>query len=122
MRVLIADDEATVRRALRLLLLDELGELAVGEAASAAEAIALAERSPWDLAILDLQMPGGSGLDAIAPLRALWPELRVVVVSALPEEAYAPLAERAGAHAFVPKLDMVERLGTVVRALLGRGA
>ncbi|HET7240565.1 MAG TPA: response regulator transcription factor, partial [Gemmatimonadales bacterium] len=80
-RVLVADDHAIVRTGIRHVLEGEPGFAVVGEAATGAEALALAERLRPDVAVLDLSMPGGSGLRVAAELRRLAPETHILILS-----------------------------------------
>jgi two-component system invasion response regulator UvrY len=83
MRVLIVDDHAVVRRGLRELLSDEFNGAAFGEASDARQALEQLRKKEWDVALLDIMLPGKSGLVLLKELKAEWPELRVLVLSAL---------------------------------------
>jgi DNA-binding NarL/FixJ family response regulator len=76
-RVLVADDHAIVRTGIRHVLESEPGFTVVGEAATGAEALALAESLRPDVAVLDLSLPGDSGLRVAAELRRITPETQV---------------------------------------------
>src|SRR5689334_14586157 len=80
-RVLICDDHAVVRAGLRLMLETQPGFVLVGEAADAQEAIAAASSLRPDIVILDLSLPGVSGLAAIPALRVAVPEVKVLVLT-----------------------------------------
>ncbi|MGA3042787.1 MAG: response regulator transcription factor, partial [Bryobacteraceae bacterium] len=79
MRVLIADDHAILRRGLKEILVRELPGVVCGEAKDAAELLARAQEAEWDLAILDITMPGRSGLDVLRDLKAARPKLPILV-------------------------------------------
>jgi two-component system invasion response regulator UvrY len=83
MRVLIVDDHPIVRRALRELLSDEFHGAAFGEASDARQALELLRKKEWDVALLDITLPVQSGLDLLKELKAEWPKLPVLVLSAL---------------------------------------
>ena len=85
MRVLIIDDHAIVRRGMISLLRDYYEDIEFGEAEDARQGLAAATGAPWDLVMVDISMPGRSGLDFLQDLRAAKPELRVLVISAHPE-------------------------------------
>lgn len=99
-RLLIADDHRVVRTGLRLLLERQPDVEVVGEASAGAEALAMARELRPDLVILDLSMPGGSGLEVIA---ALATETRVLVLTMHDDPAYVRQVLRAGGHGYVLK-------------------
>lgn len=103
-RVLIVDDQPAFRRQLRRLL-TYAGFDVVGEAADIPAAEALAERLRPDLAVVDVMLPGVSGLEGVGRLKAHAPHLRVVLVSAYADRAamLQEAASSAGAEGFVPK-------------------
>jgi len=108
MRVLLADDQAQVRSALRLLLTQEPGLSVVGEATEAQALLAQAEAIRPDVVLLDWELPGLQAADPLFTLRARCPGLKVIVLSGRPEARQAALA--AGADVFVSKGDPPERL------------
>jgi DNA-binding NarL/FixJ family response regulator len=102
-RTIIADDHALVREGLKQLL-STVDELTVsGEAADGEAVHRLLKQSPADLLILDLGMPGVSGFQFIANLRAEWPELRVLVLTANVEPRSVRAALSAGANGYLTK-------------------
>ncbi len=103
MRILIVDDHAVVRRGLREILVEEFPGAHVGEAASVAEAVGMTRAGRWDLVILDLNLPGGSGLDALKEIKQLQPRLPVLVLSIYPEDQYAVRVLEAGASGYLTK-------------------
>jgi two-component system invasion response regulator UvrY len=116
MRVLIADDHAVVREGLKRLLAGLPETVEVGEAGTAHEALALARRSQWDVALLDIAMPGGTGLDLLKQLKRVQPALPVLVLSMYPEEQYALLVLKAGACGYLTKESATDQLLTAVQA------
>ncbi|HXT41357.1 MAG TPA: response regulator transcription factor, partial [Candidatus Angelobacter sp.] len=76
-RVLIADDHQVVRHGLRQILQDEFKEFHIGEANDSARAVELVASQPWDLVLLDINMPGRGDLDALAEIRRLRPKLPI---------------------------------------------
>ena len=120
-RVLIADDHAILRRGLKEILVRELEDIVCGEAEDAQEALARAQSDVWDLLILDISMPGRSGLDLLSDLKALRPELPVLVLSMHSEAQYGKRILRAGASGFMNKASAPEELiGAVQKVLAGR--
>lgn len=108
MKLLIVDDHAIVREGLRRLLAPEGGklalpELSIAEAASAQEAAELHRSTRFDIVLLDLNLPGGSGLELLRALRAMDPAVRVLVFSMYAEALYVARALEAGARGYVSK-------------------
>jgi two-component system, NarL family, invasion response regulator UvrY len=120
-RILIADDHAILREGLKQVLGAEFPGAIFGEAGSAAETVELLHREPWDLLVLDITMPGRSGLDVIEDARRARPELPVLVLSAHSEEHYAVRALTAGAKGYMTKnYPPGELTDAVHRLLAGR--
>lgn len=116
-RVLLADDQALLRRSLRLLLETEADIDVVGEAESGDAAVALAERLIPDLVLMDIRMPGSDGIDAtrrIAEHPALG-DCRVLVLSMFELDEYVHGALRAGASGFLLKDADPDRLVEAIR-------
>lgn len=107
-RVLIVDDHPIVLTGLRLLLEGSERFALVGEAASAPAACAAAERLRPDAIITDLVMGEGDGVALIEDLRAMLPDVRIVVYSSRDEAVWAPLAIEAGAHGYVAKSEPLD--------------
>ena len=116
--VLVADDHALLRAGVRQLLETEPGIETIGEAASGRETLEALRASPWDLLILDINMPDRSGLDVLRHVRAGYPDTRVLVLSGFSERQYALNVLRAGASGYVNKEMAPEELLTAVRAVL----
>lgn len=116
MRVLIVDDEPNIRRTLRLAI-EAMGH-SVSEAGSPAEALRDVERSPYDVALLDLRLGTESGLDLLEPLLAQYPRLAVILITAHASIDSAVEAMRRGAFDYLPK----PFTPTQVRAVLDRVA
>jgi DNA-binding NarL/FixJ family response regulator len=103
MRVLVADDHTLVRTGMRLLLESMPGITVVGEAADGGEALRLIEQLRPDVVIMDLAMPGVSGLDALRQAADRFPRTRIVVVSMHADEAYVQRALASGAAGYLLK-------------------
>jgi two-component system, NarL family, invasion response regulator UvrY len=121
-RVLVADDHAIIRDALRKILADTADLELAGEAATGNDALALVRERDWDLVVLDMSMPGRSGLELIKLMRAERPKLRILVFSMHPEEQYAVRAIRAGASGYLSKESDSELLLPALRKVAGGGA
>lgn len=120
-RVLIGDDHAIVRRGLKEILEQELEGAVCSEAKDATEILARIQDGEWDLAILDIGMPGRSGLDVLPDLKAARPNLPVLVLSMYPEGQYAKRILRAGASGYMTKESAPEELIKAVRKVLAGG-
>lgn len=121
MHVLIADDHAVVRRGLREILADALPDATFAEAANGDELLKLLANSQAGLVVLDVNMPGRSGLDVLADLKRVYPRLPVIVLSVQPEDQFALRCLRAGASAYLNKDSAPEELANVVRKVLAGG-
>jgi len=117
-RILIADDHAVVRAGLRQFLLDDGNVREVGEAATGQQALDRLRESRWDLLILDISMPGRSGLDILKHVRSGFPDTRILVLSGFPERQYAVNVLRAGAGGYLAKDSAPEELLKAVRIVL----
>lgn len=102
-QILIADDHAIVRSGLRQLIATSADIAVAAEAASGAEVLERLRRHPVDLLLLDMTMPGISGLDLIGRVRIEWPELGILVLSMHNEAQVASRALKAGASGYVTK-------------------
>ena len=121
MRILIADDHALVRKGLRQLLAEALPQVEFGEASNAQEALDLVWGNHWNVLLMDITMPGRSGLDLLKQLKQDRPELPVLVLSAHPEEDYALRVLKAGAAGFLNKDAAVEELLAAIRKVAAGG-
>jgi DNA-binding NarL/FixJ family response regulator len=116
--VLIADDHPIMRGGLKELLVRQLESVVCGEAANADETLAQVHRQPWDLLILDINMPGRSGYDILNDIRQAQPKLPILVVSMYPEEQYGKRVIQAGARGYLKKGSAPEELIEAVRKVL----
>ena len=116
-RVLVADDHGVVREGIRGVLGGEPGFLVVAEAATAADAVALAAAHQPDVVVLDITMPGGSGLDAVAGIAQAAPGAAVLMLSMHDNAEYLHESERAGAQGYLRKDSAAAELRQAVRAV-----
>ncbi|TML02579.1 MAG: response regulator transcription factor [Actinobacteria bacterium] len=121
MRILVCDDHPIVRRGLREILEQAGAPVTVGEAASAAEGLALARKQSWDTVVLDITMPGRSGLELLKELKSERPNVPVLVLSVHPAEQYAVRVLRAGASGYLTKESAPEELLTAIRHIVRGG-
>jgi len=119
MYFLIADDHANVRRGLREILADAFSGSHFSEAANGAEVLIQLAASQFGLLLLDINMPGRSGLDVLQDVKHIYPQLPVIMVSVQPENPYASRCLRAGADAYVNKNSAPEDLAPAIRKILG---
>ena len=120
-RVLLADDHEIVRDGLKRILAATADLQVAGEAASGDQALALARAHDYDVAMLDLSMPGLSGLDLIKRLKAEKPALRLLVLSMHGEQQYAARALKAGASGYLTKDSAAEQLVGALRKVAAGG-
>ena len=116
-KVGIVDDHAIVRSGLRQFFADHIDLRVVGEASSGRGAIDLVRNEEVDVLIMDLSMPGQSGIDALAMLRAKAPDMGILILSGYPEEHYAVQLIRQGASGYLNKdcdpLEIVDAVRTI---------
>lgn len=120
-RLLIAEDHRIVRRGLVSLLREAFADVEIGEAGDARELLEALEKQKWDLVLLDINMPGRSGLDALQDLKRSHAELPVVILSVHPEKDYAVRAFKLGASAYVAKASAEHELLAAIRKALAGG-
>jgi len=120
-RILVVDDHPVVREGLVAVLQDRPDFEVAGSAGSAEEAVALAARLRPDVILLDLEMPGQDGVEALPALRAAHPEARVLVFTAYGTEERVLSALRAGAGGYLLKGAPAEEIARAVRALHAGG-
>ena len=118
MRVLVVDDHAVVREGLKRVLSRMEGAVYVGEASNAMEALKLVRESNWDCALVDIAMPGETGLELLKKLLREQPDLPVLILSMYPEEQYAVRTLRAGASGYLNKEGAAEQLLVAIHTIL----
>jgi len=121
-RVLLADDHAIVRAGLKEILADT-GDIEVtGEAANGQEVLARVFAQDFDVAVLDMSMPGRNGIELIKLVKAEKPKLRILVLSMHSEEQYAVRALKAGASGYLTKDSAADQLVAAIRRIAAGGA
>ena len=121
MRILIADDHPVVRRGLRDVLASEADMTVVGEAKTGDEALELACKVEWDVAVLDYSMPGCSGADLVREVKRHYPERPVLVLSILPEDVHAGQVFKAGGAGYINKASASDDLTGAIRKVVSGG-
>jgi two-component system invasion response regulator UvrY len=121
LRALIVDDHVMVRRGLRQLLSDAFPAAAFGEAGTGQEALESIGRQAWDVVLLDIAMPGGSGLDVLTKVVNARPNTAVLVLSMHPEDQYARQVLKWGAAGYLSKDTAAEEVVNAVKKVLAGG-
>jgi len=119
--ILVVDDHAVVRQGVRQILSEQFQDSIIGEAASAQEMMEQMRLRQWDVVVLDVGMPGKSGLDALKDLKHASPKLPVLVLSAYPEDQLARRMLKAGAAGYLSKDSAPNELVRALRKILGGG-
>lgn len=120
-RILIADDHSVVRRGLRDLLADAFPGAEFEEAENAAQTLESIWKQKHDLLILDINMPGRSGLDVLKEIRQSAPRMPTLVLSIHPEDQYATRVLKAGAAGYITKDAADQQLVAAVQKVLAGG-
>lgn len=120
-RILIADDHAIVREGLKQILSEENDIIVAGEAGNSVELFKLLEKGKWDLIVLDINMPGKSGLESLKELRIMYPSIPVLILSMYSEEQYGLRAIRAGAAGYLKKVSATGEFVTAIKKIAGGG-
>ena len=121
-RVLLADDHTIVRAGLKEILGDTGDITVAGEAASGPEVLALVRACDYDVLVLDMSMPGRSGIELIKQLKSEKPKMRILVLSMHSEAQYAVRAVKAGASGYLTKDSATDRLVAAIRRIAAGGA
>jgi two-component system, NarL family, response regulator NreC len=121
LRIVLVEDHATVREGLRLLIDNQTDMTVVGEASSGDEAVRCVQRDGVDVVIMDLSMPGTSGLCATRALRDSRPAVKVIVLTRHADRTYLQELLRAGASGYVLKQSPHKELLHAIRAAAGGG-
>ncbi|HEV2609846.1 MAG TPA: response regulator transcription factor [Noviherbaspirillum sp.] len=120
-RIMLVDDHTVVRNGVRLMLSSESDIVVAGEAANAQDALALVRDRQFDVALVDIAMPGKNGLDLLRLLRAEQPKLAVLILSTYSEEVYAVRALKLGAAGYLTKDSPAAVLIAAVRKAAAGG-
>jgi len=118
LRLLVADDHEIVRKGLVKVLAESLQPINVDEAKNGQEALGKVLKGGYDLVVLDIKMPGKSGLDVLKEIKEHKPKLPVLILSMHPEEQFAIRAMRAGASGYLTKESAGDELVLAVRKAL----
>ena len=120
-RILIVDDHSVVRRGLKQILVDEFKKAEFGEASNVGEALERVRKEAWDAVVLDITMPGRSGLEALKEIKEAKPKLPVLVLSMHPEDQFAVRVLKSGASGYMTKESAPEELVGAIKKVLAGG-
>ncbi|MBI1790044.1 MAG: response regulator transcription factor [Acidobacteria bacterium] len=120
-RILVVDDHPIVRRGFVGMLAEEFPAAHIGEAGDAGTALESVHKENWDLVVLDISLPGRSGLDVLREIKAARPHTPLLVLSMHPEEQFAVRAFKAGAAGYLTKDAASLALVEAVRKILKGG-
>jgi DNA-binding NarL/FixJ family response regulator len=121
-RVLLADDHTIVRAGLKEILADTGDVTVAGEAGSGPEVLAQVRERDYDVLVLDMSMPGRSGIELIKQLKGEKPKMRILVLSMHSEAQYAVRAVKAGASGYLTKDSAADQLVAAIRRIAAGGA
>jgi two-component system, NarL family, invasion response regulator UvrY len=120
-RIIIADDHAAIRRGVKDILADEADMEIGAEASTAQELLDLVRKQAWDAVVLDISLPGRSGLEVLSELKHERPSLPVLVHTMHSEDQFAVRALRAGAAGYLTKDSAPEELVKALRKIVDGG-
>jgi DNA-binding NarL/FixJ family response regulator len=120
-RVLIADDNVRVRQGLRELLETAPETMVVGEAETGADTLSQVRAEPWDVVVLDINLPDQSGVEVLRQLKQARPALPVLLLSLHPGTQYLKRTLSLGAAGFLNKEAAPEELRTAIQTVLRGG-
>ena len=121
MKILLTDDHAVVRQGLKLILADHFKNARFGEARNATEALSRVTKENWDVMVLDITMPGRSGLETLKDVKRLRPKLPVLVLSMHPEDQFAVRMLKTGAAGYLTKESADEELVGAIKKVVAGG-
>ena len=101
--ILLVEDHAVVRNGLKQMLIENLDLVVLAEANDAIEAMQQVRKQDWDLVVLDIRLPGRSGVDVLKQIKSENPHLPVLILSSYPESQYAVRLIQAGAAGYISK-------------------
>lgn len=121
LKILIADDHDIVRKGLMQVLASSFDQVQFGEACNAGQVLQQFANQQWDIVLLDITMPGQSGLDVLKQLRELQPSTKVLILSMHPEDQYAVRVLKAGAVGYITKNTASDVVAVALRKVLSGG-
>jgi len=120
-RVFIVDDHEIIRQGLKMILKEASDLTVVGEAADGNEALKKLRTAECDVLVLDMNMPGKSGIELLTEIKALRPKLHILVLTIHPEDRFALKTLKAGASGYLCKDTALEELEVAIRNIYNKG-
>ena len=120
-RVFIVDDHEIIRQGLKMILKEAPDLTVVGEAADGNEALKKLRTAECDVLVLDMNMPGKSGIELLTEIKALRPKLHILVLTIHPEDKFALKTLKAGASGYLCKDTALEELEVAIRKIYNKG-
>lgn len=120
-KVFIVDDHEIIRQGLKMILKEEADIHVVGEASNGEEAILKIKKAECDIMLLDMNMPGRSGIDLLSDIKALKPKMHILVLSIHPEDKFALRTLKSGASGYLCKDTALEELVIAIRKINSKG-
>jgi DNA-binding NarL/FixJ family response regulator len=117
-KIIIADDHAIVREGLKQIVAEEKDMLVCGEAENASDLMELLNKEQWSIVVLDINMPGKSGLEALKDIKQIYPNLPVLILSMFSEDQYGLRAIKAGASGYLKKVSAPTELVIAIRKIV----
>ena len=121
LKILVVDDHAIVRDGLKQAVADKFPQATCADARNGREALEQLGQSQWDVMLLDITMPGQSGLEVLKQVKVLQPDLKVLVLTMHPEDQYAVRVLKAGAAGYITKESASEELIKAICKVLDGG-
>lgn len=121
MKIIIADDHALIRKGLKEILQQVKGLILLDEAENGSDLLMKISQNNYDIVVLDISMPGKSGLDVLKDIRRLNPDLPVLILSVYPEEQYAIRVLKAGASGYMTKDSAPDDLVNAIKKIVSGG-
>jgi len=121
MRVLIVDDHAVVRQGIKQIISDMDSPVEVGEAGNGSDAVRMLRDGAWDMVLLDINLPGKSGIEVLKQIKGEWKKLPVLMLSMYSEDQYAMRAIRSGASGYMTKETAPDELLNAINKVMRGG-
>lgn len=120
-KILIADDHAIVREGLKQIVAEEKDMIVTGEAENVSRLLNLLQEKEFDIIVLDINMPGRSGLEALKDIKQNYPQIPVLILSMFSEDQYGLRAIKAGASGYLKKVSAPTELVSAIRKIVNGG-
>ena len=121
LKILVIDDHPLVRRGLMETIREEFESALIGEACDSQGGIEMVWRENWDVVLLDIAMPGRSGLDILKEIKQERPKLPVLILSNFPEDQFAIRSLKSGANGYLTKDILAQELLAAIKRVLAGG-